>query len=87
MAEIESNSVFIARKFPVWKAVIDYIFRRLETLIIVGVVALAEHWHETNDVKWIGQHLDTKEKQIEQLQRHDTNTTEKVQQILENKAK
>lgn len=66
-----SNDTEILEKHPLLKAVIDYCLKhigiRLEILIVAAIVGGCNHHSIQNSTKWIGQHLDDKQQQIDQL--------------------
>jgi hypothetical protein len=63
----------ILNKHPLLKVCLDYSLKRLEAIIIAAIISAGiggcNQSKESHDVKWIGQHLDEKEKQIEQIKK------------------
>jgi len=59
------------RRYPKTKLVLDYAIKRLEVLVVslltAGIIGGCNHAALKDNVKWIGQHLDEKQQQINQL--------------------
>lgn len=76
---MSEDTDIITKKSPVLMAVLVFVFKRLETIIIAavlaGVAAYYNHQKESHDVKWIGDNLHDKTVKIQQIQQGQTNDT------------
>lgn len=67
----EESDTEILKKYPVLEAAIDYCLKRIESiivsLVVAGSIGGCNHLHEVNTEKWVGQHLEQKQQEIENL--------------------
>ena len=67
----DPDTDFIKQKNPVLYAVLSFIMKRIELTLIGAVLAGCNYlatMHEKHDVKWIEQHLQDKQQEIQQLE-------------------
>lgn len=62
----ESDTALLEKK-PLVKVIIDYCLKRLEVILIAGIIGGCNHWQHNKTVKWVGDHLADKQQQINQL--------------------
>jgi hypothetical protein len=62
------NDTEILNKHPLLKAVVDHaIDKLLYPLLLAVIVGGCNHLKESSDTKWIGQHLNEKQRQIDEI--------------------
>jgi hypothetical protein len=69
-----SDDTEILEKKPWLKAALDYSLKRLEIVIIAGIIGGCNHLQhvkladkQDQDAKWVGEHLEQKQQQIDEL--------------------
>jgi hypothetical protein len=65
----ESNATNEEKSHPLLFAMLAFILKRLEVIIIAGVAYYMAHNGEHRDVQWLGKHIADKQSEIQQLEK------------------
>lgn len=73
---MSEETEIMEKKYPFAKAVIDYTLKRIGLvicpLLISGVIGGCNYMKQLHDVKWIGQHLNDKQTEINKLKNNSS---------------
>jgi hypothetical protein len=67
----ESDTDILKKENPLLFAALSFALRRLETFGLAALAYYLAHSGEHKDVKWLGDHLNQKQVEIQQIEQHE----------------